>query len=732
MEQTNYSTVKRFSFKIFGQVQGVGFRPFVYKIANELNLSGFVKNSETGVELELEGKSSQIQEFINILNSDALPPLARIDKIKKVEIKALYREQFEILSSTNNINNGSKVALVIPDIAICKECILDIDSPYKIKYYDYFATTCTNCGPRYSIIQTVPYDRENTSMSKFKMCDSCEAEYTDPLKRRYHAQPISCNSCGPTLSDTIEKTAEFIKGGKIVAIKGLGGFHIVCDATNDEAVERLRVHKNRPTKPLAIMCRDLEQIKLLASASTKEQELLASKEAPIVILKKSLDAKIEISEEVAPHIDRIGCFLPYTALHHLLFKQLQNPIVATSANLGNEPIIIKAEDIKIKLPFVDFVLDFDRDIVNGVDDSLVQVVDAKMQMLRLSRGYAPKVIKLPFKSDKKILAVGANAKNAIAFVIEDSIIISPHIGDLDSLKAFEFFERTIETFKRFYDFESDVIVHDMHPNYETTKWAKRQGKELVEVQHHLAHIYACKAEFGLSGDYLGFSFDGTGYGSDKKLWGGEIFVGDERKYTFKSLKLLGGQKAIKEPRRVALSMLFDNYSLEEVLNLDLDLIKSFKESEIKILHQSHTKNLNAPLSSSVGRLFDAMASFSNLLQFQTYEGEAGLICEQNYNRKITDVYEYKIVDNIIDIEYDFFDKDLVSKFINTLAQIVIDVSKKEKMQVILSGGVFQNKTLLELVASKLRDAKIKHYYQSQTAINDGGIALGQAYFTLLN
>jgi hydrogenase maturation protein HypF len=732
MVQTSYSTLKRFRFKIFGQVQGVGFRPFVYKIAKELALGGFVKNSKDGVDLELEGKILQIQEFINILNSDRLPPLARIDKIEKIEIDTLYREQFEIVHSTCYDTNASKVALVLPDMAICRECILDIDSPYKMKYYDYFATTCTNCGPRYSIIQTVPYDRENTSMSKFKMCDSCEDEYTNPLDRRYHAQPVSCNNCGPTLSDTIENTAKHIKEGKIVAIKGLGGFHIVCDATNDEVIKKLRTYKNRPTKPLAIMCKDLQQVKLLASASTKEQELLASKEAPIVILKKDLDAKIKISDAIAPNIDRIGCFLPYTPLHHLLFKQLQNPIVATSANLGSEPIIIRARDIKEKLPFVDFVLDFDRDIVNGVDDSLVQVINGNIQMLRLSRGFAPKVIKLPFKSEKRILAVGANAKNAIAFVIEDSIIISPHIGDLGSLKAFEFFERTIETFKRFYDFEPDVIVHDMHPNYETTKWAKRQGKELVEVQHHLAHIYACKAEFGLSGDYLGFSFDGTGYGLDANLWGGEIFVGDKRKYTFKPLKLLGGEKAIKEPRRVALSMLFDNYSLDEILSLELDLVKSFKESQIKILHQSHTKNLNAPLSSSVGRLFDAMASFSNLLQFQSYEGEAGLICEQNYNKNIVDAYKYKIVDGIIDIEFDFFDKDLVTRFINTLAQIVLDVSKKEKMQVILSGGVFQNKTLLELVASGLDKENIKHFYQKETAINDGGVALGQAYFSLSN
>ena len=413
-----------------------------------------------------------------------------------------------------------------------------------------------------------------------------------------------------------------------------------------------------------------------------------------------------------------------------MFRYLRNPIVATSANLGSEPIIIDAKDIASKLPFVDTIVDFNRDIINGVDDSLVQVIGANIQTLRLSRGYAPRVIKLPFKSEKRILAVGANAKNSIAFVIEDNIILSPHIGDLDSLKAFEFFTRTIETFKRFYDFEPDVIVHDKHPNYETTKWAKKQNKELMEVQHHLAHIYACKAEFGLSGEYLGFSFDGTGYGDDSTLWGGEVFVGNERKYSFKAIKLLGGEKAIKEPRRVALSMLFDKFSIDEVLVLDIELVKSFSPSEIKLLHQSHSKNLNAPLSSSVGRIFDAVASFSNLLQFQSYEGEAGLICEQNYNKNITRVFEYRVVDGIIDIEFDFFDKELVSVFINTLVKIVLDIAKIAKLEVILSGGVFQNKTLLELIINTLENENIKYYHQYDTAINDGGIALGQAYFLL--
>ena len=711
----------RTGYLINGLVQGVGFRPFIYKLAHELSLFGFVKNSTEGVSIEIEGLDANVYEFEKSLHAQ-LPPLARIDTIIRTQLELHNDKSFEILKSSQD-SNAYKTALIPPDIAICEDCLEDIEN--EKKYKDYFATNCTNCGPRYSIIQTVPYDRVNTSMKKFTMCESCREEYENPLNRRYHAQPVSCNSCGPTLSHEIKDLAKEIENGKIAAIKGIGGFHIVCDARNSEVIGKLREFKNRPAKPFALMCENIEQVQSLAEVSEEERELLESKEAPIVILKKS--STINISDSIAPNIDRIGCFLAYTALHHILFKYLKNPIVATSANLGGEPIIIDAKEIEKKLPFVDVIVDFDRDIINGVDDSLVQVIGSNTQTLRLSRGYAPKIIKLPFKSEKRILAVGANAKNSIAFVMDDKIILSPHIGDLGSLEAFEFFSRTIETFKRFYDFEPDLIVHDKHPNYETTKWAKEQGKELVEVQHHLAHIYACKAEFGLTGEYLGFSFDGTGYGDDGTLWGGEVFLGDKRKYSFKQIKLLGGEKAIKEPRRVALSMLFDTLSLDEVLALDIELIKSFTPSEIKMLHQSHSKNLNAPLSSSVGRIFDGVASFANLLQFQSYEGEAGLICEQNYNKDIKRTFEYKIVTGIIDIEFDFLDKDIVSVFINTLVKIVVELSKREKMEVILSGGVFQNKTLLELIKYALENENVKYHHQQESAINDGGIALGQAY-----
>ena len=734
--------MKRVSYDIKGQVQGVGFRPFVYKMAQELDIGGFVKNNESGVEIEVEGSKENLDMFEASLSSK-LPPLARIDAISIKEIKPLQEKSFKIVQSSQSLSRA-KTALISSDIATCKECLEDIKKDGR--YKNYFATNCTNCGPRYSIVKSVPYDRKNSSMDAFLMCSECKEAYENPDDRRYHAQPISCNNCGPKLSlwnlnneiqtENIFKTVvSLIEDAKILAIKGIGGFHIVCDATNDEVVEKLRVFKNRPAKPFALMCRDLKQIESFACVNDKERELLTSREAPIVILRKKLDTKL--SSNIAPSIDKIGCFLPYTALHHLLFEHLKPPIVATSANLGDEPIITKKEDIFKKLPFVDFVLDFDREIINGADDSLVQVIDGNVQIFRLSRGYAPKVIKLPFKSTKKILAVGANQKNSIAFVMDDNIIVSPHIGDLDSLEAFGYFERTLETFKRFYDFEPELIVHDRHPNYETTKWAKKQNKVLVEVGHHLAHIYACKAEFGLSGDFLGFSFDGTGYGDDSSLWGGEIFVGDERKYSFRPIKLLGGEKAIKEPRRIALSMLFEKLNLDEVLELDAGVVKAFSQDEINMLYQSFVKDLNAPKSSSVGRLFDAIASFSGVAQSLSYEGESGLLCESFYDARIKKKFNYTIKGGIIDIKIvenllnnKLNKKEIISMFINTLVKIVASVAKKEKLEVILSGGVFQNKTLLEIIIKELKKEKIGYYHQQQTAINDGGIALGQAYYVL--
>jgi len=733
----------RYEYNIQGIVQGVGFRPFVYKLAKELNLKGFVLNNSNGVKIELEGGVKDIELFDEKLLLE-LPPLSSIDNFEKHPIPLKNSKSFEIINSNKT---DQKTTLISPDIKICKDCLSDIQT--REKYKNYFATNCTNCGPRYSIIKTVPYDRVNTSMDSFNMCESCKVEYDDPINRRYHAQPISCNQCGPKIflyqkekkieSKNIYKDiANLIKEGNILAIKGIGGFHIVCDASNDIIIQKLRDYKNRPSKPFAIMCKDLDQIKQIANVNESEKELLISKEAPIVVLDKKQNNII--SKLNAPNINKIGCFLPYTAIHYLLFKYLDTPIVATSANLGGEPIITTKQEIEKKLPFIEYIIDFNREIINAVDDSLVQVINNKKTILRLARGYAPKVIKLPFKIKKNILGVGANSKSTIAIAFEDNIILSPHIGDLDSLKAFEYFERTIKTFKRFYDFKPDIIIHDMHPNYETTKWAKSQDKPLYPVQHHLAHIYAIKAEYNLQQKpYIGFSFDGTGYGLDNTLWGGEVFIEDKRKYHFKPIKLLGGSKAIKEPRRVALSLLFNRYALDELKNLDLPTIKAFSQGELKLLYESYKKNLNSFDTSSVGRLFDGIASFSNICQKITYEGESGLLCEAYYNENIDDIFTYTIIDGIIDIKivefvlYEGYDPSILSTMlINTLCHIVINISNKQNKDIILTGGVFQNKTLLQKVIKKLYNMEKKCYYSNHIPTNDGSISVGEIYYYILN
>jgi hydrogenase maturation protein HypF len=735
----------RYKYKIKGVVQGVGFRPFVYKLANQFNLTGNVSNDSDGVNLELQGSAKDIELFDEELVA-SLPPLAHIDSFEKHPICLENETDFSIIQ-TNNSN--SKTTLVSPDIKVCNDCLEDIKN--KEKYHNYFNTNCTNCGPRYSIIKTLPYDRVNTSMSDFILCESCQKEYEDPQNRRYHAQPISCKKCGPQLTLTIKneivnskkneifsKTTTLIKEGKIGAIKGMGGFHIVCDATNDETIEKLRTYKNRPAKPFAILCKDLEQIQAIGKLNDKEKQLLISKEAPIVVLDKL--PTTTISDLIAPQIKKIGCFLPYTPIHYLLFEHLDTPIVATSANMGGEPIIISKEEIESKLPFIDFIVDFNRDIINAIDDSVVQVIDDKMQTLRLARGYAPKVIKLPFTIDKKVLCVGANNKSSITIAFEDTLILSAHIGDLDNIKAFEYFTRTIETFKRFYDFKPDIIIHDLHPSYETTKWAKQQNIELISVQHHLAHIYSVKAEHNLQKrEYIGFSFDGTGYGLDETLWGGEIFINDTRAYHFKPIKLLGGEKAIKEPRRVAMALLFEDYTLEEIVKFNLPLTKTFSQIELSLLYQSYEKNINSFDTTSVGRLFDAVASFCDLSQVLSYEGESGLLLESYYDETITATFEWNITDDIIDIKIvdfilnnNFDEKLLSSMLINTLSTIIVELSIKHSFDVTLSGGVFQNKTLLQKVLKDLKINNKKYYINEKTPPNDGGVSLGQVYYHINN
>ncbi|RXJ88154.1 carbamoyltransferase HypF [Arcobacter sp. CECT 8985] len=734
--------------KVKGIVQGVGFRPFVFNLCDKYNLNGWVNNDDEGVNIALEGEEFTISEFLHQLRNNP-PVLSKIDSIDILDKQIESFNDFKIIKSENHLN---KTTIISPDIAICDDCINDINDENNFRY-NYALTNCTNCGPRYSIIKTVPYDRINTSMSEFELCDDCHEEYIDPRNRRYHAQPVCCEKCGPKIElynnfnkklcegiAAIDKLASLINNGEIVAIKGIGGFHLVCDATIDDTVNILRKRKNRPTKPYAVMFKDINQVKEVATITKKEEEIITSKEKPITLVKKNEHNKL--SSLVAPNTHRLGCFLPYTPLHILLFKKLNNPIIATSANLKDEPIIRHKDELIFKLGNVaDFVLDFNREIINAIDDSVVQVVNDDIFKFRNARGYAPSVIKLKNKQTNKILALGANQKSTISIAFEDNIIVSPHIGDLNSIDSIEYFMRTVKTFKRFYDFEPDVIVCDKHPLYESTKWAdKLVNTKVVKIQHHYAHILSTMAEYKLENNILGIAFDGTGYGDDGNIWGGEFFVASKKEYRrvkhFKYFRLLGGEKAVKEPKRIALSLLFDTYSLEELEKKHLGVLNAFSLEEIRMLNTMWQKGLNAPQTSSVGRIFDAIASLCNILHIQTYEGETGLLIEQYYNEKITQTFDYEIYNDIIDIrpmikaivEDEYDKKTICSKFLNTMAKIIIDISDEyDDLDIILSGGVFQNKTLLEKVINNLQYKNKKVYYSRIIPVNDGGISVGQIY-----
>ncbi len=742
--------------EISGLVQGVGFRPFIYQLASRYELKGYVQNNSAGVQIEIEGSLSRVEIFMQALRQE-FPPLARIDSLNSTDGSLQSYETFQIISSEEE---RDKSALISPDISLCDTCKKEMDDPSN-RRYKYPFINCTDCGPRYSIIETVPYDRPNTSMRFFTMCKQCEQEYTNPLDRRFHAQPISCFECGPTVSlldsegmvleqeaEAIAMAVQAVLEGKIIALKGLGGFHLICDAENVEAVSRLRTRKKRPGKPFAVMFADIRMIKASAEISPEEERLIRSKEKPIVITAKKKTSAL--CDEVAPGIDRLGVFLPYTPLHHLLLQGIQKPVVATSANLSEEPIISDAKVILEKLGHVvDFILDHDREIINTNDDSVMQIVAGKTVVLRMARGFTPKSMTLPLKSKKKILAIGAHQKDTITLAFEDRLILSPHIGDLNSIEAFEYFERTVETFKRIYDFTPEVIVCDKHPQYETTKWAdqlkaKDTSLSLIKVQHHHAHLLAVKAEHALGGKVLGFAFDGTGYGDGKAIWGAEVMIADdheyERLYSLRPFKLLGGDKAIKEPRRSALSLLFEYLSLDEVLELDIASTNEFSGSETELLHKVWEKGLNAPYSSSMGRLFDAIASLSDIVQVSSFEGECGLKMEGHVDTSNTEAFDFTIKDGLIDCEPMVREiitmRDsvtIVSMFFNTLVKIIEEIaSSHPELPVLFSGGVFQNKVLVWKIEKRFEEIGRSVYFQNETAVNDGGISLGQAWFALHN
>lgn len=780
--------LKSFKFEIFGAVQGVGFRPFVYRICTDLGLFGKVFNDGEGVKIFVNGSNLQIKELKKRLKAE-LPPLARIDKLEIYEISPRIYTDFKITHSQET----QKFNPILPDFAICDDCRREFYDPQN-KRYKYPFINCTNCGPRLSIIKKLPYDRANTTMAKFKMCEFCESEYTDPLNRRYHAEPTACQKCGPSLflkdingkiveqgENAVKKLCEILARGEIVAVKGLGGFHIMCDATNENAVLNLRIRKNRPDKPFAVMCKDYEMAEKFAKFCENEKELLNSQIKPIVLVEKRALALSKLSsnkvaklkkqglgyqtgeiisqnllnlaEAVAPNLGKVGIFLANTGIHLLIFEYFNRPLIATSANISGEPIIFDEINLRQKLgKVIDFYLDNDRDIVTPSDDSIAFCVKNSQnitqnftQFLRTSRGLNPQIYKSKFDIKGSFLALGAEMKNQFAIYKDGQIFISPYIGDLKNIATNRRFFELLEIFIKTYDLKFDAVIGDLHPNFLHSKHFENLGFKVAKFQHHFAHLVANLADNNLLGSgkkYLGFSFDGTGYGEDGTIWGGEVLEFDEFEFErvlhFDEFALIGGDSSIKNIYKLAISLIF-KFDLK---NEASEFLSKFRESEISNLKKIAS---NSPQTSSLGRIFDAFASVISALKSVSFDGQSGMVLENLFDeKKITSEsekrYKFEIINGKISVKNAFLNalKDepsvAASNFINALAKIMLQIAKERKLEVVLSGGVFQNVTLLNLVVQKFSASGVKFYLHKNTPTNDSGVAIGQlmAYLSALN
>jgi len=742
---------QRLVMKINGAVQGVGFRPFVYRLANELGLTGWVCNSTNGVTIELEGLSTKLDEFLSRVQ-DEKPRLSVINSLDYSMRPVIGYTDFKVELSDQT---GDKSALVLPDIATCPDCLQDISDPNN-RRYRYPFTNCTNCGPRYSIIESLPYDRNNTSMKIFPMCEECQQEYEDPADRRFHAQPNACPRCGPHLelwdkesgtlaarNNALLMACEAIEHGRILALKGLGGFHLIVDATNGQAVKNLRILKARQEKPLALMYPDIQAVKRDCELSSIEEKLLCSPESPIVLLQQKSN---NITDLVAPDNPYLGIMLPYTPLHHLLMAQLKSPIVATSGNLADEPICIDEQEALARLNNIaDLFLVHNRPIVRHVDDSVVRVMMGQRTILRRARGYAPMPIKLkqPIRS---ILAAGAHQKNSIAIAKGKQVFISQHIGDLDNRLAYKAFTKTIKSLSGIYDFSPEKIACDKHPDYTSTKYAADSGLRHKGIQHHFAHILACMAEHEIVGPLLGVAWDGTGYGDDGTIWGGEFLKIENYSYSrlahLRTFRLPGGEKAIEETRRTALGLLFELYGHKLFNGPEY---RSFLPSDTKttdLLRNMLEQNINSPITSSAGRLFDAVASIIDICQSTTFEGQAAMKLEfAAQSVKTDETYEF-VIDHISnsyilnwepmimsileDREKSVSPKLIAAKFHNTLVEMILGIANLAgEEKVVISGGCFQNKYLTERTIARLKQSGFQPYWHHLVPPNDGGICLGQ-------
>jgi hydrogenase maturation protein HypF len=737
-----------------GIVQGVGFRPFVYQLATALNLKGQVANTSNGVTILLEGSLAGIESFLQGLTAQS-PPLAHITH---VDVEPLDPTGYTDFSIHQSRKDAQGLTLISPDVSICNDCKNELFDPGD-RRQGYPFINCTNCGPRYTIIDDIPYDRPKTSMRHFRMCPECQAEYDDPSNRRFHAQPNACPVCGPQVAlhdreqkrietrNPIETTISLLKAGYVVAVKGLGGFHLVVDAENETAVETLRQRKHREEKPLAVMSGDIESIRQFALVDQENEALLQSRQRPIVLLEKKND--YALARGVSPKNGTVGVMLPYTPLHYLLLKDQFTALVMTSGNLSEEPISIDNTDAFGRLrDIADYFLVHDRDIYLRSDDSVIRIVDNKQRFLRRSRGYVPVPIFLKNRL-KPILACGAELKNTVCLTREDHAFLSQHIGDLENLATYEFFEMTIAHLKRILSIEPEIIAHDMHPDYLSTRYAMEQRRMVrIEIQHHHAHIVSCMAENHVEEPVIGLSFDGTGYGSDGSIWGGEVLIARldrfERAAHLAHTPMPGGAAAIKEPWRMAVSYLYGAYG-KDFFNRRLPFLGKLNQSKLNIIVEMIEKDINSPRTSSLGRFFDGIAAMVGIRSHVAFEGQAAMELEMVAEASAGDLYEYAwssedtvqidprpiITGVVMDIEKGVTPSVVSGKFHATLVAMFADlclVIRKETgiSRVALSGGCFQNAILLSGLSRRLHDKGFHVLTHEKVPANDGGIALGQA------
>jgi hydrogenase maturation protein HypF len=737
-----------------GVVQGVGFRPFVHALATRGGLAGWVRNTSSGVEIEIEGAADALDAFVGNLIGET-PPLAHIDRVREEILAPAGHCAFEILES----RDGEGFQPLSPDVATCAECRWEVMDP-RDRRFGYAFTNCTRCGPRFTIIHAIPYDRPNTTMAGFTMCKACQVEYDDPADRRFHAQPNACPDCGPRLSlvdadgrelagDAIVETRRLLTGGHIVAIKGIGGFHLACDATSEVSVRRLRERKGREAKPFALMVASLTEAERICVVSGKERALLTSPGRPIVLLRERPGSGIVPS--VAPGLGWLGVMLPYSPLHHLLFGSERDhlpPLVMTSGNRSDEPIVHDNDEALARLRGIaDFFLLHDRPIHVRCDDSVTRIAVDREQPIRRSRGYAPFPVRLPFEA-RQILACGAELKNTICLTRGPYAFVSPHIGDLNDLETYDAYGQIVERLEDVFRIRPEAVAHDLHPDYLSTRFAEHlgPGTERIAVQHHHAHVAACMAEHQLVGPVIGVAFDGTGYGSDGTIWGGEFLVADYARFTrvghLRRVPMPGGDQAAREPFRMALAHLLMACGTWDP---DLPPVRDATEAERRAIAWQIEHGVNAPLTSSAGRLFDAVAALLGVRQRARYEAQAAMELEALVDPTADGAYPVIIGDGapavidtrpvirgvVADVLAGVAAPVIAARFHWTMAAMVSKMCERIREatglnRVALSGGVFQNVTLLDAAARRLIDDGFEVFTHELVPANDGGIALGQA------